>query len=255
MRWVRSYEQASGGTAASTRSPSCSPRMPTYRPSPYEAAEDRHAAIHALSLDDEGQTFTVQAQPVASRAATAVVRLTSSSATLCARSTATCGCCTCAATDIEDFEESSVLSQASRCSAGLARPDQPDRLTDTVRDTQGAEVADIRSSTQPASGAYEPASEANASTTRAHGRQSPARHQRVYHRVMTDGESLVPAARKDLVDTTKLGRRSESPWVPARLDMSASLDPAHRRVRPPRPGVRPVPAPYRSERPAYQAEA
>ena len=46
-----------------------------YRRSPYEQPEVGHAAIRVFWRDDEGQTFTVRAQPVAVDGRDAVVRL------------------------------------------------------------------------------------------------------------------------------------------------------------------------------------
>lgn len=46
-----------------------------YRASPYEESEVGHAAIKAFWLEDEGETFTVEATPVAVEEATAVVRV------------------------------------------------------------------------------------------------------------------------------------------------------------------------------------
>lgn len=46
-----------------------------YRASPYEAAKVGHAEIRAFWLDDQGETFTVRAEPVAVEGHAAVVRL------------------------------------------------------------------------------------------------------------------------------------------------------------------------------------
>jgi len=43
---------------------------------PYEESEVGHEAIQAFWLDDEGETFTVTAEPVAVEGDTAVVRVT-----------------------------------------------------------------------------------------------------------------------------------------------------------------------------------
>ena len=74
MRWVAGYERAwrDGDLDAVAELFTQDAR---YRPSPYEQAEVGHAAIRAFWLDDEGQTFTVRAQPVAVEGLDAVVRL------------------------------------------------------------------------------------------------------------------------------------------------------------------------------------
>ena len=74
MRWVAGYERAwrNGDLDAVAELFTEDAR---YRPSPYEQAEVGHAAIRAFWLDDEGQTFTVRAQPVAVEGRDAVVRL------------------------------------------------------------------------------------------------------------------------------------------------------------------------------------
>jgi ketosteroid isomerase-like protein len=74
MRWVAGYERAwrDGDVDAVAGLFTEDAR---YRPSPYDVAEVGHAAIRAFWLDDEGQTFTVRAQPVAVEGRDAVVRL------------------------------------------------------------------------------------------------------------------------------------------------------------------------------------
>jgi ketosteroid isomerase-like protein len=74
MQWVAGYERAwrDGDVDAVTGLFTEDAR---YRPSPYDEAEVGHAAIQAFWRDDEGQTFTVRAQPVAVEGRDAVVRL------------------------------------------------------------------------------------------------------------------------------------------------------------------------------------
>lgn len=74
MRWVAGYERAwrHGDLDAVAELFTEDAR---YRPSPYEAAEVGHAAIRAFWLDDEGETFTVRAEPIAVEGREAVVRL------------------------------------------------------------------------------------------------------------------------------------------------------------------------------------
>ena len=74
MQWVAGYERAwrTGDLDAIAE---LFTEDAHYRPSPYEQAEVGHAAIRALWLDDEGQTFTVRAEPVAVEGFDAVVRL------------------------------------------------------------------------------------------------------------------------------------------------------------------------------------
>jgi ketosteroid isomerase-like protein len=74
MRWVAGYERAwrDGDLNAVAELFTEDAR---YRPSPYEEAEVGHAAIRAFWLDDEGETFTVRAEPVAVEGHDAVVRL------------------------------------------------------------------------------------------------------------------------------------------------------------------------------------
>ena len=74
LRWVAGYERAwrEGDVDAVAELFTEDAR---YRPSPYEDAEVGHAAIRAFWLDDEGETFTVVAEPVAVEGAVAVVQL------------------------------------------------------------------------------------------------------------------------------------------------------------------------------------
>ena len=74
MRWVGGYERAwrNGDLDAVAE---LFTEDAHYRPSPYEEAKVGHAAIRAFWLDDDDQTFTVQAQPVAVEGRDAVVRL------------------------------------------------------------------------------------------------------------------------------------------------------------------------------------
>jgi SnoaL-like domain len=74
MRWVAGYERAwrGGDTDAVAELFAEGAR---YRRSPYEEAEVGHAAIRGLWLEDEGETFTVRAEPVAVEGRDAVVRL------------------------------------------------------------------------------------------------------------------------------------------------------------------------------------
>ena len=74
LRWVRGYERAwrDGDLDAVAELFTEDAR---YRPSPYEEAEVGHAAIRAFWLDDEGETFTVRAEPVAVDGRDAMVRL------------------------------------------------------------------------------------------------------------------------------------------------------------------------------------
>jgi ketosteroid isomerase-like protein len=74
MRWVAGYEQAwrAGDLDAIAALFTEDAR---YRRSPYEPAEVGHAAIRALWLEDDDQTFTVRAEPIAVEGRGAVVRL------------------------------------------------------------------------------------------------------------------------------------------------------------------------------------
>jgi ketosteroid isomerase-like protein len=74
MRWVAGYERAwragDVGAVAGLFTPDA-----RYRRSPYEPDEVGHAAIGAFWRADEGETFTVEAEPVAVEGSNAVVRL------------------------------------------------------------------------------------------------------------------------------------------------------------------------------------
>jgi len=74
MAWVDGYERAwrDGDLRAVERLFTNDAR---YRASPYEESRDGHEAIKTFWLDDEGQTFTVAANPVAVEEAVAVVRV------------------------------------------------------------------------------------------------------------------------------------------------------------------------------------
>ncbi len=74
MAWVASYERAwRAGDLQAVEGLFTSDAR--YRPSPYEESEVGHEAIKAFWLDDEGETFTMSATPVAVEDATAVVRV------------------------------------------------------------------------------------------------------------------------------------------------------------------------------------
>jgi ketosteroid isomerase-like protein len=74
MRWVAGYEQAwrAGDVGAVAGLFTQDAR---YRRSPYERSEVGPAAIGAFWRADEGETFTVEAEPVAVEGRDAVVRL------------------------------------------------------------------------------------------------------------------------------------------------------------------------------------
>jgi ketosteroid isomerase-like protein len=74
MAWVDGYERAwrGGDVQAIARLFSDEAR---YRVSPYEDSKIGHEAIEAFWLDDEGETFTVAATPVAVEGATTLVRV------------------------------------------------------------------------------------------------------------------------------------------------------------------------------------
>ncbi len=74
MAWVDGYERAwrDGDLQAVERLFTSHAR---YRPSPYEESEVGHEAIKAFWLDDEGETFSMVATPVAVDGATSVVRV------------------------------------------------------------------------------------------------------------------------------------------------------------------------------------
>jgi hypothetical protein len=74
MRWVAGYERAwrDGDLTAIAGLFTEDAR---YRPSPYEDAKAGHAAIRAFWLADEGEVFTVRAEPVAVEGRAAVIRL------------------------------------------------------------------------------------------------------------------------------------------------------------------------------------
>jgi ketosteroid isomerase-like protein len=74
MRWVAGYERAwrAGDVSAVAGLFTQDAR---YRRSPYEPSEVGLAAIGAFWRADEGETFTVEAEPVAVEGSNAVVRL------------------------------------------------------------------------------------------------------------------------------------------------------------------------------------
>ncbi len=74
MAWVAAYERAwrEGDLPDVERLFTSDAR---YRASPYEESGVGHEAIKAFWLDDQGETFTVEATPVAVEKATAVVRV------------------------------------------------------------------------------------------------------------------------------------------------------------------------------------
>ena len=74
MRWFAGYERAwrDGDLDAVA---TLFTESAAYRPSPYERPEVGHEAIRAFWLDDEGETFTLSAEPVAVEGRVAVVRL------------------------------------------------------------------------------------------------------------------------------------------------------------------------------------
>ena len=74
MRWVGGYERAwrAGDVVAVARLFTEDAR---YRPSPYAEARVGHAAIQGFWRDDQGETFSVAAEPVAVEGRDAVVRL------------------------------------------------------------------------------------------------------------------------------------------------------------------------------------
>ncbi len=74
MAWVVSYERAwRDGDLQAVEGLFTSDAR--YRASPYEESEVGHEAIKAFWLDDEGESFTMSATPVAVEDATAVVRV------------------------------------------------------------------------------------------------------------------------------------------------------------------------------------
>jgi hypothetical protein len=74
MQWVAGYEHAwrSGDVDAVEALFTDGAR---YRRSPYEPTEVGHAAIRAFWLEDEGEVFTMHAEPVAVEGRDAVVRV------------------------------------------------------------------------------------------------------------------------------------------------------------------------------------
>lgn len=74
MRWVAGYERAWRDGAVDAVAELFTEDA-VYRPSPYERGLVGHAAIRDFWLEDEGETFTVRAEPVAVEGRSAVVRL------------------------------------------------------------------------------------------------------------------------------------------------------------------------------------
>lgn len=74
MRWVASYERAwRDGDVDAVES--LFSEHAAYRASPYEASEVGHGAIKAFWLDDEGESFTMDAALIAMDGDNAVVRV------------------------------------------------------------------------------------------------------------------------------------------------------------------------------------
>lgn len=74
MRWVADYERAwRDGDVAAVET--LFTDVAEYRTSPYEPALVGHEAIQSFWLDDEGEVFSVQAEPLAVEGRQAVVRL------------------------------------------------------------------------------------------------------------------------------------------------------------------------------------
>ena len=74
MAWVARYERAwREGDRGAVRTLFTDDAR--YRTSPYEESLVGHAAIEGFWLEDEGETFTVEARPVAVEGRDAVVRL------------------------------------------------------------------------------------------------------------------------------------------------------------------------------------
>jgi len=74
MRWVAGYEQAwRDGDLEAVET--LFTEEARYRLSPYDESESGQDAIKALWLDDEGEVFTMEAEPVAVEGRDAVVRV------------------------------------------------------------------------------------------------------------------------------------------------------------------------------------
>lgn len=74
MAWVGHYERAWRARDAAAVDALFTPGA-SYRRSPYEAAEVGHERLRRLWLDDDGEPFTMSADPVAVEGRAAVVRL------------------------------------------------------------------------------------------------------------------------------------------------------------------------------------
>ncbi len=74
MRWVASYEQAWRDEDLEAVEALFTEEV-RYRPSPYDVSEVGQDAIKSFWLDDEGEVFTMEAEPVAVEGRDAVVRV------------------------------------------------------------------------------------------------------------------------------------------------------------------------------------
>ncbi|MEP6799159.1 MAG: nuclear transport factor 2 family protein [Lapillicoccus sp.] len=74
LAWVSDYERAWRGSDVYAVERLFSPDV-RYRRSPYEQADVGHAGVKAFWLEDDGQTFTLEAESVAIEGSVAVVRV------------------------------------------------------------------------------------------------------------------------------------------------------------------------------------
>ncbi|MEO7061204.1 MAG: nuclear transport factor 2 family protein [Lapillicoccus sp.] len=74
LAWVSDYESAWRGSDVYAVERLFSPDV-RYRRSPYEQADVGHAGVKAFWLEDDGQTFTLEAESVAIEGSVAVVRV------------------------------------------------------------------------------------------------------------------------------------------------------------------------------------